>query len=587
MRGLGVAMAGAVVAGLLTAGAAATATPVTAPTLTQASNDAIPTNNTGTTIQNVTQVETDTFAWGSTVVAAFQVGRTSAGFGAAAIGWSTSTDSGQSWSHGLLPGLTTSSPNPDPANYPLVVNQSVAYDARDGEWLIPSVTYLASGSGFHEKALLVNRSASGTSWSAPITAVSTNVDKAWGVCDNTSTSPFYGRCYVAYSQLDSADALAVVTSADAGATWSPPVLVPDGVGGNATGYNVNPVVRPDGTVVVVATDVNNGLAGSKLLSFTSTDGGATWSQPIPFATVQRHEVTGVRALNKPTADVDAAGQVTAVWSDCRFAAACATNDLVMSTSPDGTTWTQPRQLPLQPTSGDADQFDPGVAVAPGTSGSTAQVSVVYYTFTSCATTPPCLDADYATSYDGGQTWSSAYPVNPTPMPISWFAASPRTHCLPGTVGTTCRMVGDYNSVSFLEGGAVTVLPLAASAPVGGTFDETEWGLALPPGFLRPPDPSPGPPPPAVPDTTITRHPKAKVSTHKRRAKVTFAFRSSLTGAGFECRRDAGVWKPCESAVTYKARKGRHTFAVRATNAGLVDPTPARFAFRVRTLKSDH
>ena len=102
MRGLGVAMAGAVVAGLLTAGAATSAAPVSEPTLTQASNDAIATNNTGTTIQDVTQVETDTFAWGSTVVAAFQVGRTSAGFGAAAIGWSTSTDGGQSWSHGLL-----------------------------------------------------------------------------------------------------------------------------------------------------------------------------------------------------------------------------------------------------------------------------------------------------------------------------------------------------------------------------------------------------------------------------------------------------------------------------------------------------
>src|SRR4051794_37197691 len=130
MRGSGVATATAAVTALLAAGAAASAALVSGPTLTQASNDAIPTNNTGTTIQDVTHVETDTFAWGPTVVAAFQVGRSSAGFGAAAIGWSTSTDGGQSWSHGLLPGLTTSSPVPDPASYPLVVNQSVAYDAR-------------------------------------------------------------------------------------------------------------------------------------------------------------------------------------------------------------------------------------------------------------------------------------------------------------------------------------------------------------------------------------------------------------------------------------------------------------------------
>src|SRR4051794_35488609 len=50
-------------------------------------------------------VEPDSFSNGSTIVAAFQVGRIFDG-GACAIGFSTSTNNGASWTSGLLPGLT-------------------------------------------------------------------------------------------------------------------------------------------------------------------------------------------------------------------------------------------------------------------------------------------------------------------------------------------------------------------------------------------------------------------------------------------------------------------------------------------------
>src|ERR687888_1828701 len=50
-------------------------------------------------------VEPDSFSFGSTIVAAYQVGRIYDG-GACAIGFSTSTDNGASWTNGLLPGIT-------------------------------------------------------------------------------------------------------------------------------------------------------------------------------------------------------------------------------------------------------------------------------------------------------------------------------------------------------------------------------------------------------------------------------------------------------------------------------------------------
>jgi len=50
-------------------------------------------------------VEPDTFAFGSTVVSAFQVGRVFNG-GATDIGFATSSNGGVSWAHGFLPGTS-------------------------------------------------------------------------------------------------------------------------------------------------------------------------------------------------------------------------------------------------------------------------------------------------------------------------------------------------------------------------------------------------------------------------------------------------------------------------------------------------
>ena len=50
-------------------------------------------------------VEPDSFSNGSTIVAAYQVGRIYDG-GACAIGFATSTNNGATWTSGLLPGIT-------------------------------------------------------------------------------------------------------------------------------------------------------------------------------------------------------------------------------------------------------------------------------------------------------------------------------------------------------------------------------------------------------------------------------------------------------------------------------------------------
>ena len=97
--------------------------------LTQISSDPY----TNTTSNHKTQVEPDTFAFGKTIVATFQSGRFFDG-GASNIGFATSTNAGETWTHGFLPSSTVyASP---PGIYLRASDPSVAYDAKHKVWII-------------------------------------------------------------------------------------------------------------------------------------------------------------------------------------------------------------------------------------------------------------------------------------------------------------------------------------------------------------------------------------------------------------------------------------------------------------------
>src|SRR5258708_4090490 len=85
--------------------------------------------------QHATEVEPHVFAFGATEVAAFQTGRIVGG-GGTAIGWATSTDSGNTWTHGFLPGLTSGNGG---GPYSAASDPAVAFDATHGVWMIESL----------------------------------------------------------------------------------------------------------------------------------------------------------------------------------------------------------------------------------------------------------------------------------------------------------------------------------------------------------------------------------------------------------------------------------------------------------------
>jgi len=129
--------------------------------LTQVSAD--PFNN--PTSQHATELEPDTFAHGSTVVGAFQVGRFFNG-GASDIGVVRSGDGGRTWdTPAFLPGMTSSS-GATGSIFERVSDASVAYDSTHKTWLVSSIPIMPTGV---VPTVLVNRSTDdGRTWAAPV-----------------------------------------------------------------------------------------------------------------------------------------------------------------------------------------------------------------------------------------------------------------------------------------------------------------------------------------------------------------------------------------------------------------------------------
>src|SRR5438876_979699 len=353
-------------------------------------------------------------------------------------------NNGTTWTNGLLPGITRYAGGGlnDRATDP-----SVAYDAKHGVWLISSLTLLEAG-GVHGNAVVTSRSTDGgLTWSSPFTtATGGDLDKNWIVCDNTATSPFYGHCYTEWDNHGAGNLLQMSTSSDGGQTWSVPATNNTGVIGG------QPVVRPDGTVIVTIDNANETAVGA----FNSTNGGASWSAVTTIATIRHHTAAGsLREGPLPSAEIDGTGTVYVAWSDCRFRRNCRTNDIVISHSLNSTatSWSSVSRVPIDTTRSGIDHFIPGLAVNKATSGSTAQLGLTYYFYPSGSTQ---LSVGFISSTNSGSTWSTPQTIA-SGMPTGWTATTSQG-----------RMVGDYISTSYDANGLAHGVFATASAPTSGT-----------------------------------------------------------------------------------------------------------------------
>jgi hypothetical protein len=209
------------------------------------------------------------------------------------------------------------------------------------------------------------------------------------------------------------------------------------------------VVQNDGKVVVPFT-------GNGMQTIVSTNGGVSFTGPNLAATFSTHTPAGsIRAPLLPSAEIDGAGKIYLVWPDCRFRTGCSSNDIVMTTSAEGSTWTPVVRVPIDAVTSTVDHFIPGIAADKGTQGSTAHLGLAFYFYpkASCTTNTCKLLGGFISSQDGGTTWSR--PVKLVgPMHLKW---------LPFT--TLGYMVGDYISTSYGSNGKA--YPVIANATFTG------------------------------------------------------------------------------------------------------------------------
>jgi Neuraminidase (sialidase) len=422
-------------------------------TLLQISHDPY----TNSTSQHATEVEPGTFAWESTIVMAAQAGRFFSG-GASNIAVSTSTDGGATWTQQYLPGITKY----DGGSFDRVSDAAVAYDAKHHVWLVSALAI--SNTGPVAFTVVTSRSLDGgLTWTNPVTTASFGgLDKNWIVCDNTASSLYYGHCYTEFDDNGDSNRIYMTASTDGGLSWGAPLKTAD----NATGIGGQPLVQPGGRVIV---PMENG-SETAIISFTSDNGGVSWNATQVVSAISRHNVAAnLRTSPLPSAQIDKAGKVYVVWQDCRFRPGCSSNDIVLTKTSTGTTWTTPVQVPIDPVMSTVDHFIPGLAVDQTTRGRTAHLALAYYFYpvANCTASTCKLKVGYVSSSDGGATWTPKIKLAGA-MKVSWIADTSQG-----------RMVGDYISSSFVAGTPVPTFAVA-TAPSGSVFSEaiyTRTGLA--------------------------------------------------------------------------------------------------------------
>lgn len=397
--------------------------------------------------QHATEVEPDTFAWGNTEVSVFQMGRFNTGGGASDIGWSTSTDGGKTWQHGAFKGLTRIE---NPSNpYDRVSDPSIAYDAKHGKW-IAAVLPINNETGQEPNVLT---STDGLTWAKPVRIAADNgdfIDKSWIACDNTSSSPFYGHCYIEDDDASLGDQEMMSTTKDGGMTWAKPFTV-----ANAFGLGGQPLAEPNGTVVVPFVSVVDGT----ISAFRSTNGGTSFGNTVAVATINYNPQGGsLRSSVLPSAEMDGAGNIYVAWPDCSFRQNCTNDDIVYATSPDGNAWSHVKRVPIDPLISKVDHFIPGIAIDPATAGASAHVALTYYYYPNGACSICKLHVGYIHSNNGGATWTRFKSLTGA-MNTTWMALTDQGY-----------MVGDYISTLHVNG-KVHAAFAVATAPNGSDFNE--------------------------------------------------------------------------------------------------------------------
>ncbi len=278
-----------------------------------------------------------------------------------------------------------------PPNYRVSGDVSAAYDNR-GDALVCYIAFDKLGTHDYwahnatRNGIFVRRSLDGgRTWVSPHAAVIEHPtvpgipfeDKPYIVTDNTE-GPFAGNIYVGWTHFTLDESLIYFSrSTDGGATWSEPLRISTAPGlprddnGSVEGFDG--AVGPDGTLYVVWSD------GAHIVFTSSRDGGKHFdrSRPVVETAASYFNPENVyRADGFPQIAIDPrggkrGGPLYVSWSDYRNGDI----DIFVSFSTNhGHTWSPAVRVNDDPVHDGADQFFQWMAVDP----MTGDVYVVFY-----------------------------------------------------------------------------------------------------------------------------------------------------------------------------------------------------------------
>src|SRR6266700_4087363 len=222
-----------------------------------------------------------------------------------------STDNGQTWTGGYLPGFGTLSPPRTSGGDP-----TLSYGPRrcaSGAFSFGCGAVIYYGSladpvnEFAGEQVTVSRSYDdGRTWANPVYATNTDNksnfdDHEWVAVDNSPASPHFGRLYVNWAVFcntcfgNGNVKLYVSHSDNEGRSWSPAVQVSAVANNSAQGFRETGqmTVSRAGTVEVFWTEnADSKKFPSLQVVAVSTDGGQTFSAPITIAQVTDYPLRG-------------------------------------------------------------------------------------------------------------------------------------------------------------------------------------------------------------------------------------------------------------------------------------------------------
>jgi len=349
------------------------------------------------------------------VVAAWRDFRTGVNPALRRVGYSFSTDGGQTWSVSqLTPQII---PNDPLSSDPVVVvdtsgnfyiyTVSLNETTGDGElWLFKSTD---QGETFNQ----VYEMATGP-WFE---------DKEWGTTDLTPTSPFANTLYCSWTRFAANTSILLIRSTDEGVTWNTPVTVSDGAGGVQGSF---PAVSSDGELYVVW---RSSSSGGQIRFDKSTDGGLTFGTDKIVSTAPNAWF--------PHMAVDLSGgpfhnYIYVVWDDLSNG----DDDIFLSISSDGgETWTPAQRINNDPIGNGKDQFWPSIAIS-----ELGEIVILFYDSRN-TTSNNIIEAYIARSTDGGTTFTNEL-LSTVPSPTN--------------IPNSDVRFGDYINIDFVGGNIVPV-----------------------------------------------------------------------------------------------------------------------------------